>query len=122
MHNEQPFANKPQKMERFLEICLLMLLYKQVGYGYALMEKLSIYGFTPEDMNIGSLYRTLRKLEDQGLVSSVWEEATQGPKRRVYAITERGKESLHSWIPTLRERKTRIGQLIDSYERIIMEK
>jgi len=106
---------KYQKMERLLEICLLLLLFDQEGYGYGLIEQLSHFGFTGEDLNIGSLYRSLRKLEQQGLVSSVWEEASAGPKRRVYTITERGKLELHNWIPVLKERKARIEQLIEAY-------
>jgi PadR family transcriptional regulator PadR len=109
---------KYHKMERLLEICLLLLLFENEGYGYGLIEQLSDYGFTGEDLNIGSLYRTLRKLEDQDLVSSVWKEANQGPKRRVYTITDRGKEELHNWLPVLKERKARIEQVIATYEKI----
>lgn len=105
-----------QKMERLLEICLLLLLFDQKGYGYGLIEQLSEFGFTSDEMNMGSLYRSLRRLEDQGLVSSVWEEASAGPKRRVYTITELGRRELHNWIPILKERKTRIEQLIRTYE------
>ena len=107
---------KYQKMERLLEICLLLLLFDHEGYGYGLIEQLSDFGFTGDDLNIGSLYRSLRKLEDQELVSSVWEEASGGPKRRVYTITEKGKLELHNWIPVLKQRKARIEQLIETYE------
>lgn len=103
-------------MERFLEVCLLLLLFDKQGYGYGLIEELADFGFTSEDMNIGSLYRSLRKLEEQGQVTSVWEEAPQGPKRRVYEITQRGKDELDNWIPILKERKSRIERLIGSYE------
>ncbi|GAB1483716.1 helix-turn-helix transcriptional regulator [Treponema sp.] len=107
---------KNQKMGRFLEICLLLLLFDHEGYGYGLIEQLADFGFTGDELNIGSLYRSLRKLEDQDLVSSVWEETSQGPKRRVYTITEQGKGDLHNWIPILKERKARIEQVIDTYE------
>ena len=116
---ERCCEGKYQKMERLLEICLLLLLFEKAGYGYGLIEELSAFGFTGEDLNIGSLYRTLRKLEDQGLVSSVWEEAAQGPKRRVYTITEKGKRDLHNWIPVLKQRKARIEQLIETYETMV---
>ena len=109
-------ALKHQKMERLLEICLLLLLFEKEGYGYGLIEQLSAFGFTSDDLNIGSLYRSLRKLEDQDLVSSVWEEASSGPKRRVYTITPSGKQELHNWIPVLKERKARIEQLLEVYE------
>lgn len=109
---------KYQKMERFLEICLLLLLFEKEGYGYGLIEQLGQFGFKAEELNIGSLYRSLRKLEEQNLVSSLWEDASTGPKRRVYTITERGKEELHNWIPILKQRKSRIEYLIDMYDKI----
>ncbi len=109
---------KYQKMERFLEICLLLLLFEKEGYGYGLIEQLGQFGFKAEELNIGSLYRSLRKLEEQNLVSSLWEDASTGPKRRVYTITERGKEELHNWIPILKQRKSRIEHLIDMYDKI----
>ncbi len=112
---------KFQKMERLLEICLLLLLFEKAGYGYGLIEELSAFGFSAEDLNIGSLYRSLRKLEDQALVSSVWEEAAQGPKRRVYTITVKGKQELHNWIPMLKQRKARIEQLIETYEAMTVD-
>ncbi|HKL56938.1 MAG TPA: PadR family transcriptional regulator [Sphaerochaeta sp.] len=105
-------------MERFLEICLLLLLFEKEGYGYGLIEQLGQFGFKAEELNIGSLYRSLRKLEEQNLVSSLWEDASTGPKRRVYTITERGKEELHNWIPILKQRKSRIEHLIDMYDKI----
>ncbi len=108
---------KYQKMEKILEICLLLLLFDQKGYGYGLIEQLSDFGFTGDELNIGSLYRSLRKLEDQALVSSVWEEASGGPKRRVYTITGQGKEELHNWMALLKERKARIELLIETYEK-----
>jgi DNA-binding PadR family transcriptional regulator len=110
---------KNQKMERLLEICLLLLLFEREGYGYGLVEQLSSFGFGGDDLNVGPLYRSLRKMEDQDLVSSVWEEASQGPKRRVYTITEKGKLELHSWIPILKQRKARIEQLIETYESMV---
>ena len=113
---------KHHKIERFLEVCLLLLLYDEVGYGYGLIEKLPAFGFSGDELNIGTLYRSLRKLEKQLLVSSVWEEAGQGPKRRVYQITEKGKYELEVWIHVLKERKFRIEQVIGTFYKKISEK
>ncbi|MFO7611875.1 MAG: PadR family transcriptional regulator [Clostridia bacterium] len=104
------------RMERFLEVCLLLLLYDETGYGYGLVEQLEFFGFTEEQLNVGSLYRTLRKMENEGTVASLWEEGGQGPKRRVYRITESGKEELDRWIGILKTRKSRIERLVEAYE------
>lgn len=107
---------KPHQMERLLEVCLLMLLYDKIGYGYGLVEQLSSYGFSENELNLSTLYRTLRKMEKQGFVTSIWEEGGPGPKRRVYEITEAGKKELEQWIQVLKVRKARIEKLIDRYD------
>lgn len=106
---------KGHKMERFLEVCLLLLLYDEVGYGYGLIEELEDFGFSQEELNVSTLYRTLRKMEKENLVSSFWEEGGPGPRRRVYEITDRGKENLDQWVSILEIRKARIEKLISRY-------
>ncbi len=110
------FCNsKHHKMERFLEVCLLLLLYDEVGYGYGLIEQLEYFGFSQEELNVSTLYRTLRKMETESLVSSFWEEGGPGPRRRVYQITENGKTNLNQWIRVLEIRKARIDTVIHKY-------
>ena len=103
-------------MERFLEVCLLLLLYDEIGYGYGLIEQLASFGFSQDDLNVSTLYRTLRKMEKEKLVTSSWEEGGQGPKRRVYEITESGKNELNQWIGILKVRKSRIESLITKFD------
>jgi PadR family transcriptional regulator, regulatory protein PadR len=107
---------KPHHMERFLEVCLLMLLYDEIGYGYGRIEQLSFYGFSENELNVSTLYRTLRKMENESLVTSMWEEGGPGPKRRVYEITQTGKKDLDQWIQILKARKARIEKLIGKYD------
>jgi poly-beta-hydroxybutyrate-responsive repressor len=102
-------------MDRFLEICLLLLLKDASGYGYGLIEQLSDFGISASQLNVGSLYRSLRKLEKQELVKSTWEAASQGPRRRVYAITGRGKETLSLWISYLEQRKKKIETVLNRF-------
>lgn len=113
---------KNHKMERFMEVCLLLLLYKETSHGYVLAEQLTYFGFSKEELNIGSLYRTLRKMEKEASVISYWEEGDQGPKKRVYQITEAGKKRLDNWIEVLEERRTRITNLIDTYKKTLAVK
>ena len=115
------FCNsKHHKMERFLEVCLLLLLYDEVGYGYGLTEQLSFLGFSEDELNVSTLYRTLRKMEKEDLVTSSWEEGGQGPRRRVYEITENGKKELDQLIKVLKVRKARIEKLIARYDEKVL--
>ena len=110
------YTMKNGKMDRFLEVCLLVLLYDKIGYGYGLIEDLEDFGFTSEDLNVSTLYRTLRKMENENLVTSLWEESGLGPRKRLYKITKEGKDDLDNWILTLKMRKSRIENLIKRYE------
>ena len=112
---------KNGKMDRFLEICLLVLLYDKIGYGYGLIEDLEDFGFSGDDLNVSTLYRTLRKMENEDLVTSLWEESGLGPKRRLYEITESGKVELSQWIKALKFRKNKIENLINKYEEKILD-
>lgn len=107
---------KDHKMERFLEVCLLLLLFDKDGYGYGLIEDLVYFGFTEDDLNVSTLYRTLRKMEKESLVLSTWEEGGPGPKRRIYKITDKGKNELTQWVKILKSRKARIEKLIGRYD------
>jgi len=74
-----------------------VLLKEESSYGYELMERLEEeFGFE-QIISAGSLYRTLRRMEQEGLCKSEWETSEGGPARRVYSITEAGEEYLAAW-------------------------
>src|SRR3712207_1622932 len=73
----------------------LVILREEGSYGYELMERLEEFGF--EQIRAGTLYRTLRQMEHEGLCSSEWETSESGPARRMYSITEGGEQYLAAW-------------------------
>jgi PadR family transcriptional regulator PadR len=73
----------------------LVLLREESSYGYELMERLEQFGF--EQISAATLYRTLRRMEQEGLCKSAWERSEGGPVRRTYLITESGEEYLAAW-------------------------
>jgi len=73
----------------------LVLLREESSYGYELMERLEQFSF--EQISAGTLYRTLRRMEQEGLCKSEWERAGGGPARRMYSITESGEAYLAAW-------------------------
>lgn len=109
-------------MRRFMEVCLLVLLYDKQSekqcHGYSLAERLKDFGFTDEELNISTLYRTLRQMEQNGWVKSHWESGGQGPQRRVYSITAQGRDALDEWVKVLQKRRDRIGRLLDAYSQL----
>jgi len=102
----------------FLQSCLLVLLHREPGYGYSLMNSLQEFGFQPEYIDISIIYRALRNLEADGLVSDTWDENSLGPQRRVYTITPQGETILAEWIQNLHQRKKEIEALEAAYEAV----
>ena len=80
---------------------ILLMLREWNSYGYELMERASKFGF--EAMNPGTLYRTLRQMEKEGIVESTWETSRGGPARRMYSITDAGRAYLDFWAQSLEQ-------------------
>jgi len=98
----------------FIRPCLLLLIAEQPSHGYDLLEQLREMGITAIDP--GGLYRALRALDRDGLVSSAWELSRVGPARRTYQLTEEGREWLHAWAGALRESRNILGRFLRRYE------
>ena len=73
----------------------LVMLREQSSHGYELMERIAQFGF--ESINPGTLYRTLRKMESEGLCQTRWEPSNGGPACRVYSVTDAEEAYLGSW-------------------------
>ena len=95
---------------------LLLTLAQQKSHGYELMEILGKEGEAPDP---GTLYRTLRSLEEDGLVCSAWDTSNAGPARRVYALTELGAEYLHTWVIDIRKTRQGLDDFLAEYETLI---
>lgn len=102
-------------MERFAEPALLLLLRERPAHGYDLLERLpELTGEARVEM--GNLYRLLRALEEEGLVSSEWDDSSAGPAKRRYAITTAGERLLNQWVDALRRSQERTARFLDRYE------
>ncbi len=92
---------------------ILMELQQGDSYGYELMEKTA--KFWQEAINPGTLYRTLRQMENNGDVKSTWATAKNGPARRMYSITEAGEAYLEWWITSLKQSQSNIDFFLQLY-------
>jgi poly-beta-hydroxybutyrate-responsive repressor len=98
----------------YLKPCLLLLLAEGPSHGYELLEqvrRLGIRGAEP-----GGLYRYLRSMEKEELVSSWWEPSQAGPARRTYVLTDQGKRALDSSVTSLRDVREILVSLLDRYD------
>ena len=103
------------RVERFSEPALLLLLRERATHGYELLEALpALTGDARVDM--GNLYRVLRALEEDGLVTSRWEAGAPGPAKRTYDLTAAGRRLLDEWANALRRSRAHIDTFLERYE------
>jgi poly-beta-hydroxybutyrate-responsive repressor len=95
--------NGSARPRNWLVPAALLTLREASSYGYELIERTAAFGF--EAMNPGTLYRTLRQMEQDGLCESKWEttKGRGGPARRMYTITEAGEAYLGFWAEALEQ-------------------
>jgi len=92
---------------------LLAELAHGPAHGYELLEQVRDSGVNVVDA--GGLYRTLRAMEHDSVVTSWWEASQSGPPRRTYELTPAGVEALAELVLELR---CTIDLLADLAERI----
>lgn len=93
-----------------LELSTLGLLQEHPLHGYRLKQQLELFMSGCISVNFGAIYPLLKRLEAQGLIETLIEEVgNAGPSRKVYAITDQGRERWHqemldypheSWVNT----------------------
>lgn len=76
----------------YLRACLLLLVAEGPAHGYELLGRLRGLGLPRPDA--GAVYRTLRSLDEEGLVRSWWSSSVAGPARRLYETTSAGMRCL----------------------------
>ncbi len=82
---------RTQMRKGLVEYCILSILARKEAYASSIIEELK-----NADMIVveGTLYPLLIRDKNQGLLSYRWVESTQGPPRKYYFITEKGREVL----------------------------
>lgn len=108
---EEPQGGLPRN---YLRASLLLLLAETPAHGYDLMDQIGHLGLRHVDP--GGLYRSLRVMEQDGLVESWWEQSTSGPARRSYRLTEEGTDWLHAWAGALRESRRLLSVYLARYD------
>ncbi len=82
-------------------------------HGYQILQTLTIFGLATFDPS--TVYRTLRRLEKDGLIMSAWETGDSGPAKRVYSLTEAGEDFLKTWASTLEQYQGILNKFFEVY-------
>lgn len=108
-------ACKGAFLDKLIQPTILALVGQTPMHGFSLlkeMQTMRICGCGEIDPT--GLYRTLKKMELAGLLTSHWDTSnTSMPPRRIYSITLDGLECLSHWKATLTDYRRSIDELVD---------
>jgi poly-beta-hydroxybutyrate-responsive repressor len=115
--NQGPCQQRQRRgMRLILRPSLLLLLAEKESHGYELFDKLGEFGFDPDCLDSSIIYRDLREMESQGLITSNWDDDSKGPRRRVYQINEDGEQTLQDWVIRLENHQDRIEIIKERFQ------
>ena len=105
MAQTDPIDNLVQELRRGIIVLAVLAQLQEEEYGYSVIKLLAERGF---EVDQGTLYPLLRRLESQGLLESRWALEEARP-RRYYRISQEGK----SLLPRLRQEWAKIVTTVD---------
>ena len=82
---------KAQMRKGILEYCILAILSREDSYAPKIIAELKQAEMIVVE---GTLYPILTRQKNAGLLTYRWEESPQGPPRKYYAHTDKGREYL----------------------------
>jgi len=83
-----------EMLKGHLDMIVLAALAAGPAHGYAVIEEIKRRSGQAFDLPEGTVYPVLHRLEAAELLSSRWQTADSGRRRRVYVITRRGSRAL----------------------------
>lgn len=82
------------RIDKMLVPTLLYFLAQKSSHGYELIQTINESGFSEIEADPATIYRNLRRMEEDGLVISQWETNHAGPARRSYQLSPEGHLAL----------------------------
>jgi transcriptional regulator len=77
-----------------LDLIVLQLLQAEATNGYDLTLRIQAITKDVLNVNAGSLYPALYRLEQKGLIKASWAETENGRRAKVYSVTASGRKQL----------------------------
>lgn len=99
--------------KNFLTSWLLLLMRNGSAHGYQLIQTLAVMGLGLVDP--ATVYRTLRQLEEEGMITSTWNPGATGPARRIYTLSDAGEEYLRVWARQLEQYQSVLDRFFELY-------
>src|SRR5215216_1556129 len=77
-----------------LDMLILQTVALEAAHGYAIAQRLQQVSREAVQVNQGSLYPALHRLEQKGWLKAEWRESETGREAKFYALTSSGRKQL----------------------------
>jgi transcriptional regulator len=105
---------RPDLIQGTLDVMVLKILVHEPLHGYAIAQKILLTSRNLLEVQQGSLYPALHRLERKGLVKSEWKESSNGRMAKVYALTAAGKKHLSTELEEWKRYTDAIAWVLES--------
>ncbi len=100
-----------------LDMLILRTLVMGAAHGHTIAEVIELTSENALEVEQGSLYPALHRLEDRGLVSSQWGVSENNRKAKYYRLTVKGRKELNAATGRWRRMTRAIGLILgESHE------
>ena len=103
-----------QLLKGILDLAVMAVLAEEDGYGYDVVRRLRGAGL--EEVGDASVYGTLRRLFQQGRLTSYVVPSEEGPNRKYYGLNRAGRDALKGAIETWNSFTKAMDELLSSQE------
>jgi poly-beta-hydroxybutyrate-responsive repressor len=100
-------------LDKLIRPAVLTVLAGGDLHGYAIVQRIGEMSiFRGQSPDAAGVYRALRAMEKEGMLTCQWDVSGRGPAKREYRLTEAGGQCLERWAATLEQYRQAIGDLL----------
>src|SRR5213075_776278 len=107
-------AAKTDLLQGTLDLIVLKLLRAGPANGWELTQNIQVVSKGALDVNYGSLYPALRRLEARGFVGAEWRPSENNRRARYYTLTPAGRKQLTEERAAWQRFSSALGLILDA--------
>lgn len=96
MPKKEPYKNRIELVQGTLDMLILQTLQWGPQHGHGIGQAIRAKSSELLQVETGSLYPALHRLEEQGWIASEWKLSEKNQKAKYYRLTRSGKQQLSS--------------------------
>ncbi len=108
--------NKPKSdlLQGTLDLLVHKTLELEPMHGWGISQRIQQISENVLQVNQGSLYPALRRLEDQGWITSKWDTSENNRQAKYYELTKLGRKQLNSEKDNWRRLSAAVARIVEA--------